>query len=210
MSKFSPPPIPADSWCRTRYEDSVDHTFVWTIEQFSQRKVKVDEAIESAKFSVSRRVWINMLFSSSFYLLDGCCFFQIKTRGRIQRKTWCMGPYAVVDYNVTLCPLQSQLQHMYSTMGNSIPESTLTLCQSQLYPSVRDLGFGLWKNNKNITAKSSGNKRSKQFSYLAKLNNLSQHFFPGGRTRSTFVYFGSFQEAQVTSVKKNKDFLASA
>jgi hypothetical protein len=54
-SKFSPPPIPADSWCRTRYEDSVDHTFVWTIEQFSQRKEMVDEAIESAKFSSNRQ-----------------------------------------------------------------------------------------------------------------------------------------------------------
>jgi hypothetical protein len=32
------------------------------------------------------------------------------------------------------------LQHM----GNPIPESTLTLCRSQLYPPGRDLGFGLW------------------------------------------------------------------
>jgi hypothetical protein len=61
-SKFSPPPIPADSWCRTR-EDSVHHTFVWTIEQFSQRKEKVDEAIESAKFSVNRQAYINLTFS---------------------------------------------------------------------------------------------------------------------------------------------------
>ena len=28
-------------------------------------------------------------------------------------------------------------------MGNPMAESTLTLCQSRLYPSVRDLGFGL-------------------------------------------------------------------
>ena len=27
------------------------------------------------------------------------------TRGRIQRKTWCMGPYAGVDCNLPLCPL---------------------------------------------------------------------------------------------------------
>jgi len=26
--------------------------------------------------------------------------------GRIQRKTWCMGLYAGVDYNHTLCRLQ--------------------------------------------------------------------------------------------------------
>jgi hypothetical protein len=30
------------------------------------------------------------------------------------------------------------------TMGNTMPESTLTLCQSRLYPLVRDFGFGLW------------------------------------------------------------------
>jgi hypothetical protein len=29
-------------------------------------------------------------------------------------------------------------------MVNPMPESTLTLCQSLLYPPVRDLGFGLW------------------------------------------------------------------
>jgi hypothetical protein len=29
------------------------------------------------------------------------------------------------------------------TVGNPMPESTLTLCQSRLYPPVRDLGFGL-------------------------------------------------------------------
>jgi hypothetical protein len=28
-------------------------------------------------------------------------------RGRIQRKTWCMGPYAIVDYNLILSRLQS-------------------------------------------------------------------------------------------------------
>ena len=27
-------------------------------------------------------------------------------------------------------------------MGNPMPESTLILCQSRLYPPVRDLGFG--------------------------------------------------------------------
>jgi hypothetical protein len=36
-----------------------------------------------------------------------------KYRGRIQGKTWCMRPYARIDYNLTLCPLQSRLQHIY-------------------------------------------------------------------------------------------------
>jgi hypothetical protein len=33
-------------------------------------------------------------------------------RGRIQRKTWCM-LMPEVDYNITLCPLQSRLHHIY-------------------------------------------------------------------------------------------------
>jgi hypothetical protein len=45
---------------------------------------------------------------------DGCI---VKKEGnyidRIQRTTECMGPYAKVDYNLTLCPLQSRLQHIY-------------------------------------------------------------------------------------------------
>jgi len=52
--------------------------------------------------------------------------------GRIQRKTWFMGPYGGVDCNLTLCRLQSQLQ-VYNTftMGNHAvdlnpkPKSTL-------------------------------------------------------------------------------------
>ncbi len=34
-------------------------------------------------------------------------------RGRIQRKTWCVGPCAGVHYNLTLCTLQSRLRHIY-------------------------------------------------------------------------------------------------
>ncbi len=52
-------------------------------------------------------------------------------RGRIQRKTRCVGLYAGDDYNLTLSPLQSRLQHT-------------TLCQSRLYPHVRDLGFNAY------------------------------------------------------------------
>ncbi len=51
-----------------------------------------------------------------------------------------MGPNAGVDYNLTLCPLKSRLQHIKGTMSNPIPQSTLTLCQSRLYPPRQ----GLW------------------------------------------------------------------
>ncbi len=51
-----------------------------------------------------------------------------------------MGPYAGVDYDLTLCPLQSRLQIIYHGQPyarvdlNPMPESTLTLCQSRLHP----------------------------------------------------------------------------
>ncbi len=64
--------------------------------------------------------------------------------GRIQRKTWCMRPYDVVDSDLTLSRLQSRLKTF--GMGNPLPGSTLALCQSlvsRLYP-VRNLRFGLW------------------------------------------------------------------
>ncbi len=34
-------------------------------------------------------------------------------RGRIKRQTWCIGPYAVAEYNLTLTRLQSRPQHIY-------------------------------------------------------------------------------------------------
>jgi hypothetical protein len=43
-----------------------------------------------------------------------------------------MGPYAGIDNNITLCPLQSRLQHIYKGQPyarvdlNPIPESTLS------------------------------------------------------------------------------------
>ncbi len=46
----------------------------------------------------------------------------------------------VFDDNLTFCQLQSRLQHMYY---GHIPESTLILCQSRLYPQVRDYEFDL-------------------------------------------------------------------
>ncbi len=70
-----------------------------------------------------------------------------RSRGRIQRKTWCMGPYAGADYNLTVCPLQSRLQHIYHGQPNArvdlnpMPGSILTLCQGRLYPPVRDLAL---------------------------------------------------------------------
>ncbi len=71
-------------------------------------------------------------YFSSLSYIHTCC-----TEAESKEKTWCMGPYAGVDYNLTLCPLQSDSHTC--TMGNHLA----TLCQSRLYPPVRDLGFGL-------------------------------------------------------------------
>jgi hypothetical protein len=54
--------------------------------------------------------------------------------GRIQRKTWCVGPYAGVDYNLTLSTPTSTPTHLPNA----------TQCQTRLYPPVRGFGFGLW------------------------------------------------------------------
>ncbi len=43
-------------------------------------------------------------------------------RGRIQRKTWCMGPYAGVDY--TSPYVHSRVDSNTFTLGNPMPEST--------------------------------------------------------------------------------------
>ncbi len=65
-----------------------------------------------------------------------------------KEKTQCMGPYAGVDYNLTLCRFQSRLQHMYSYHGqpyarvdtNPMPESTLSSSQElRIWPQE-------WKN----------------------------------------------------------------
>ncbi len=73
--------------------------------------------------------------------------FCAPARGRIQRKTWCMGPNGGVDYNLTLCEVMStpestptHLPWDWATLCQSRP---LNLCQSRLYPPVRDFGFGL-------------------------------------------------------------------
>ncbi len=91
--------------------------------------------------SVKYVVFLSLSVSLCRMFLFHLSLFVSFLRGQIQRKPWCMGPYAGVDYNLTLCPLQSRLQHIYHTfiMDNPMPESTLTLCQSRLYPQQ-----GLW------------------------------------------------------------------
>jgi hypothetical protein len=57
----------------------------------------------------------------------------LQTEAESKEKTWCMGPYAGVDYNLTLCALQSRLLHIHHGQPYAgvdfIPRSgTLTFC----------------------------------------------------------------------------------
>jgi hypothetical protein len=57
-----------------------------------------------------------------------------------------MGPYAVVDYNITLSRLQSRLPYNL-IMGNPMPESTLSLSQGlRIWPLFK-LTTGVLKIN---------------------------------------------------------------
>jgi hypothetical protein len=48
---------------------------------------------------------------------------------------------------ITISYVHSRVDSNTFTMGNLVPESTLTLYQSRLYPPVRDFGFGLRLKN---------------------------------------------------------------
>ncbi len=72
------------------------------------------------------------------------------------KKTWCIGPNARVDYNLTLYPLQSRLQQMYHGQPyarvdiNHMPELTLSPSKGlriwPLHVRVRELGCLLEEN----------------------------------------------------------------
>ncbi len=66
--------------------------------------------------------------------------YQLGNRGRIQRKTWCTGPYARVDYNLTFCLLQSRIWE-WATLWESRPEPYARL---DFFPAVWYLVFGLY------------------------------------------------------------------
>jgi hypothetical protein len=52
-------------------------------------------------------VYIKQLNRSLIIIVQSGC-----TEGESKEKTWCMGLYAGVDYNLTLCSLQRRL-HIY-------------------------------------------------------------------------------------------------
>jgi hypothetical protein len=78
---------------------------------------------------------LKKLSINKFFLQSGNCTVYNKHRGRIQRKTWCMGPYAGVDY--TSPYVDTRVDSNTFTMGqpyprvdhNPMPEPTLSPSQ---------------------------------------------------------------------------------
>jgi hypothetical protein len=57
------------------------------------------------------------------------------------------------ELTITSTYVHSRVHSNIFTMVNPMPESTLTLCQSRLYPPVRIFGFGLGLGLTNFTSK---------------------------------------------------------
>jgi hypothetical protein len=87
--------------------------------------------------------------SLSEAVVNSSCWYKVlvlkspsSLRGQIQRKAWCMG-VGVPELTITSPYVHSRVDSNTFNTGNPMPESTLTLCQSRLYPPFRDFGFGL-------------------------------------------------------------------
>jgi hypothetical protein len=74
----------------------------------------------------------------SILLLSATGLLNAKTESEFKEKHGIWDP--VPELTIT-----SPYDHSNTfSMSNSMPESTLTLCQGRLYPPVRDFGFSLW------------------------------------------------------------------
>ncbi len=66
-------------------------------------------------------------------------FLQVEAESKEKHGVWDPMP----DLTITSPYVHSSVDSNTFNMGNPMPELTLTLRQSQLYPPVRDFGFGL-------------------------------------------------------------------
>ncbi len=89
----------------------------------------------------------------------------------------CMGPCAGVDYNLTSPYVHSRVDSNSFTMGNPMPESTLTLCQSRL--TGANMGK---KSYSNLCEKVIRQMRPETDSFMFFLNCLVRR---GGRERGS-------------------------
>jgi hypothetical protein len=89
-------------------------------------------------------------------------------RGRIQRKTCCMGPYAGVDFNLTICPLQSRLQQIY----HGQPYARVDL--NPMPGSILSHSQGLWIWPQECRLHQSSIKKAKEHSTISVLSILKK------------------------------------
>ncbi len=59
------------------------------------------------------------------------------------KKNMVYGTYLMPELTKTSHHVHSRVDYNTFTVGNPMPESTLTLCHSRLFPPVRDFGFDL-------------------------------------------------------------------
>jgi hypothetical protein len=122
----------------TRYSFKIDHPLLYSTLYTKPLEISLEE-VKLLKYTSEPwyTIKIDQIFSFPFLLIEKesfpwrkinsfCeknvarwtphCFHPPSfcvSEAESKEKTWCMGPYAGVDYNPTLCPLQSRLQHTY-------------------------------------------------------------------------------------------------
>jgi len=77
-----------------------------------------------------------------FYISYFFSPFTLTSEAESKEKTWCVWD-PMPELTITSPYAHSRFDSNTFTMGSPMPESTLTLCQSRLYPLVRDFGFRL-------------------------------------------------------------------
>ncbi len=81
-------------------------------------------------------------------IIRNCTFsFIVFPRGRIHRRTWCMGSYAGVDYNLTFRPLQTpeSIPHIYHRQLGK-PYATKPVFENKLFNKRKNYDYKiLWE-----------------------------------------------------------------
>ncbi len=100
--------------------------------------------------------------------------------------SFCRALYSTIRMRVSR---PAKVDYNKFTMGNPIPESTLTLCQSRLYSTVRDLGFGLRFLESYLKTTGIGFSSTTNISFLKKTNLLESW---NVRSKNKVTFLGEF------------------
>jgi hypothetical protein len=110
--------------------------------------LNVTRAAEVESWNIGKKVVLKAHLSEKpgFFhctVLEQLLKMQLFTHEAESKEKHGVWDHAVVDYVLTSTYVHSRVDSNTFTMGNPMPESALTLCQSRLYPPVRDFGLGL-------------------------------------------------------------------